>query len=193
MAAGTFDALVRLVRDELLPAASRVAIAGSLPTGADAATVTRLVEACQEAGRPCLVDTSGAALLAALAARPAIVKVSLDEAREAGVVGHGADRDEAARALAAGGAVVAVVTDGAQGAAASDGRSHWQVGAAPVAAVSTVGSGDAFSAGLLVALEAGRSTGRGAGMGVGGGGGQLRDRSGRAGSTQSARRAWWQA
>ena len=157
VAAETLDDLVRLVRDELLPAASRVVIAGSLPTGADAATMTRLVEACQETGRPCLVDTSGQALRAALAARPPIVKVSLDEAREAGVVGHGAGMDEAARALVVAGAGAGIVTDGAQGAAASDGRSHWQVSAAPVTAVSTVGSGDAFSAGLLVALEAGRS------------------------------------
>jgi 1-phosphofructokinase family hexose kinase len=157
VAASELDALVRLVRDELLPSASRVAVAGSVPTGADGAVLAGLVDACHESDRSCLVDTSGAALAAVLAARPSIVKVSLDEAREAGIAAARADMADAARAIAGAGAAIAIVTDGALGAAASDGRSRWQVAAAPVAAVSTVGAGDAFSAGLLVALEAGRS------------------------------------
>ena len=48
--------------------------------------------------------------------------------------------------------------DGPHGAAVSDGRSSWEVDVPRIRAVDAIGSGDAFTAGLIVALDAGRST-----------------------------------
>ena len=67
--------------------------------------------------------------------------------------------DDVASAMAtilpADGAVV--ITGGAEGAVASDGRSFWRIEPPRVKAISAVGSGDAFAAGLAVGLLAGRS------------------------------------
>jgi fructoselysine 6-kinase len=64
-----------------------------------------------------------------------------------------------ARRLAAeaidGGATLAVVTCGAVGSLAFDGRSWWQVPAVPVDVIDTTGAGDSYIAGFLVARAAG--------------------------------------
>lgn len=151
-----FEALLTLVEGDLLPSAERVVLAGSLPSGVPSDGFARLVDLCLRAGRPVLLDTSGPALTAGLAARPDIAKVSLEEAVEAGVVERRATALEAVRALVEAGAASAVVTDGPRGAAAMAGGMTWHVGAARVDAVDPIGSGDAFSAGLVVALAVGR-------------------------------------
>lgn len=149
------DALLGLLTTGLLPLAGQVAICGSPPPGMAGGGYARLVEICRSAGRACLVDVDGPALAAALAAHPNIVKVSRGEA--ATVVGDAAgDAITAAQALVARGAVLAVVTDGPHGASAADERATWQVHVPNIRAVDAIGSGDAFGAALLVALEAGR-------------------------------------
>jgi 1-phosphofructokinase family hexose kinase len=150
------DELVGLLSAELLPAASRVALAGSLPVGAGVDGFARLVEACHTAGRWCLLDTSGDGLLAGLLARPDVVKVTLDEGRGAGIAAGTARAIDVARALVERGAATAIVTDGERGAWASDGHSGWRVRVPRIATANPVGSGDAFTGGLLVAIEAGR-------------------------------------
>lgn len=50
-----------------------------------------------------------------------------------------------------GGAVLAVVTRGAAGVLASDGRDHWQCDALPIDVVDTTGAGDSFIAGFIAA------------------------------------------
>ncbi len=97
------------------------------------------------------------ALAAVLAALPEVVKVSRDEADSVADQRAG-DALSAARALVARGAALAVVTDGPHGAAAAEGRSSWEVDVPRIRAVDAIGSGDAFTAGLIVALDAGRST-----------------------------------
>jgi 1-phosphofructokinase family hexose kinase len=151
------EALLALLTTELLPTASWVAICGSPPAGMPAHGYTTLVNACRSAGRPSLVDVGGPALAAALAARPDIAKVSREEAASVLPDAVG-DTVAAARALVGLGATLAVVTDGPRGAGAADARSTWQVEVPRITAVDPIGSGDAFSAGLLVALDAGRST-----------------------------------
>jgi 1-phosphofructokinase family hexose kinase len=151
------DALLALLSTSLLPSASWVAVCGSPPAGMPADGYATLVEAAHAAARPCLVDTGGPALAAALAARPDVVKVSRDEAASV-LAGDARDAVGAARALVAGGAALAIVTDGPRGAGAADGRMAWQVDVPRVRALDAIGSGDAFSAALLVALDAGRST-----------------------------------
>jgi tagatose 6-phosphate kinase len=151
------DGLLDLLAGGLLATAGRVAICGSPPPGMTGNGYARLVEACRTAGRPCLVDVGGPALAAALAARPDVVKVSREEAGS--VLGDGGhDAAAAAAALVARGAGLAIVTDGPHGAGAADERTTWQVEVPRVHAVDPIGSGDAFSAALLVAFEAGRPT-----------------------------------
>ena len=91
-------ALLRLLARELLRPACWVALSGSLPRGRSA-LAGRLVRACRRARRPVLVDTSGDALLAALAERPDIVKVSRAEVVEAGLVGPRGSTGRAAERL----------------------------------------------------------------------------------------------
>jgi 1-phosphofructokinase family hexose kinase len=152
------DALLRLLDTELLPHARLAVLAGSMPPGAADDAPMRLVAACRAAGVLVLLDTSGAALPAALAAGPDIVKVNLEEAAELAGAEPGVGLDgaaDAARFLITAGAGMAVVTAGAAGAVAWDGTGGWSVTAPQVAAVSTVGSGDAFTAGLVAGLHEG--------------------------------------
>jgi tagatose 6-phosphate kinase len=149
-----FETFLGLVASRLLPKATWVIAAGSLPTGIAPDGYAAIVEECRRAGRPCLVDTSGDALRAAVAARPTVVKVSLPEAQAAGFGGLARD---AAGAIAAAGAEVAVVTDGARGAVATDGRRLWRVVPPRIRALCAVGSGDAFAAGFVVALSRGKA------------------------------------
>jgi tagatose 6-phosphate kinase len=152
---GEFAAFLALLRDELLPAADRAIVAGSLPDGVPVEGFARIVEAAQEARCPLLVDASGAGLRAALPASPDIVKVGLAEVREAGLVAADATAVEAAAALARAGARFALVTDGARPAAATDGRRTWLIEVPRVEVVNAVGSGDAVNAGLSIALARG--------------------------------------
>jgi len=150
------EALMTLLGTALLPSATWVAICGSPPPGMPPDGYAALVEASHAAGRRCLVDAGGPALAAALSARPDAVKVSRDEA-DSVTDARAVDAVSAARALVARGAVLAVVTDGSRGAAAADARSSWTVDVPRIRAVDAIGSGDAFTAGLLVALDGGGS------------------------------------
>jgi 1-phosphofructokinase family hexose kinase len=150
--------LHELLRTELLPATDFVVIAGSFPAGSGPGAAAALVELVHAAGRECLVDTSGPALLAVAPVRPDVVKISLEEARGVGLVAPDdpAPAQTATERLSDLGVGLAVVTDGPRGAIAFDGSDHWRITVPTVAATSTVGSGNAFSAGLAVALAAGR-------------------------------------
>lgn len=148
------EALRDLVETDLLPTASWVAMCGAPPPGMGSDAYAALVDASHSAGRPCLVDVSGEALAAVLAARPDVVKVSREEADSVAGV-RGVDALAAACALVARGAALAVVTDGPHGAAAADAWTTWQVQVPPIRAVDPIGSGDAFTAGFIVALDAG--------------------------------------
>lgn len=143
---------------------SAAVVAGSMPGGAGGPIAAQVARRCLEQQVLCIVDTTGEALRQAAEARVAIVKVNAEEAAAAGFGGAMvAQQDwpdqglELARALVAAGAGAAVVTGGAQGAVAADGERAWVVQPASVDVVSTVGSGDAFAAGLAVATEQGRA------------------------------------
>ena len=64
---------------ELLPDAAAVVVSGSMPTGAPPDALAELARSCRRAGRPVIVDTSGAALAAALAGQPTVIKPNADE------------------------------------------------------------------------------------------------------------------
>jgi 1-phosphofructokinase len=140
-----------------LAAGARVAtISGSLPGGdADrrAECVVALADAAGHGGAAVWIDASGAALRQAMSVEGVALKVNLAEAGE--VVG-GTSAVTAARALLeASSASAVVVTSGADGAAWAD-RTGVGIAAAPVVeVVNATGSGDAFLAGLVVALDGG--------------------------------------
>ncbi len=75
-------ALLDLLRRELLGTARFVAVCGSVPQDVPISIIAEIVRLCRDAGRFCLVDTSGQALRSALEARPDAVKISFAEAEE---------------------------------------------------------------------------------------------------------------
>jgi len=128
-----------------------VVIAGSVPSGAPG-LIEDLVEAAGSARCPVLVDSSDDALGEACAAGADIVKANLEECVGASLVGANATASSAALALVAAGARAAVVTDGPRGAAGATGDSVLEVPALALDVRSTVGAGDAFTAGLVAGI-----------------------------------------
>jgi tagatose 6-phosphate kinase len=147
-----FTEFLQLLEDELLPRSGRAIVAGSVPSGLEMDRHAAIVEICHRAGRPLLVDASGAGLRAALEARPDVVKVGLVEVIDAGLVEPGRSPLQAATALVASGVRLAVVTDGPRPTAAVDAGRAWRATVPQVRPVNPVGSGDAFNAGLSLAL-----------------------------------------
>ena len=150
--AAEFAAFLELLENDLVGRCGRAIVAGSMPAGVAPTALAAVVEVCRRAQRPLLVDASGAGLVAALEARPDIVKIGRIEALEAGIVDGGTDSMAVAVALVARGAGLAVVTDGAAEVVAADQTTSWQLSVPHVEAVNAVGSGDSFNAALSLAL-----------------------------------------
>ncbi|MEU6993170.1 1-phosphofructokinase [Streptomyces sp. NPDC046465] len=130
-----------------------IACCGSLPRGLRPSWYAELVARAHEAGARIALDTSGPALLAALAERPDVVKPNAGELAEA--VGRPlrtvGDAVEAARELRAAGARAVLASLGADGQLLVDASGAY-FASAPVDAVrSNVGAGDSSLAGFLVA------------------------------------------
>jgi 1-phosphofructokinase len=126
-------------------------VSGSATPGLLGADVSALVSVARENSINVAVDTSGAALQAAIAAGPRIVKPNLEELEEA--VGRRlhsmAEVIEAAHALRARGVELVLVSLAEHGAVLVGPRGEI-VGESPVdAVVSSIGAGDAFLAGFL--------------------------------------------
>ncbi|MEU9608175.1 1-phosphofructokinase [Streptomyces sp. NPDC048057] len=138
-----------------LASASRawVACCGSLPRGVRPEWYATLVARARAAGARVAVDTSGPALLAALRARPEVVKPNVHELAEAvgrtlRTVGDVVTAADEVRALGAGAVLASLGADG-QVLVTEDGVRY---GHAAVGAVrSDVGAGDASLAGFLAA------------------------------------------
>ncbi|MEV5411921.1 1-phosphofructokinase family hexose kinase [Thermopolyspora sp. NPDC052614] len=150
------DELVRQARTAAVETgAAWVACCGSLPPGAGPELVARLVDAAHAAGARAAVDTSGAALPAALAAGADLVKPNREELAE--LAGRPlpdlADVVGAAREVAAGGTAV-LASAGSEGAVLVDGgatRCLW-ARAPRIRPVNTTGAGDTLLAGYLAAF-----------------------------------------
>jgi 1-phosphofructokinase len=138
---------------------------GSLPPGAPEDGYALLAALARGAGRRSVVDASGSALAAALAAAPDVVAPNLGEAE--GVLFGRSDEAvdaapdarpralHAARELAARGARAAVVTAAAAGAAVfAHGEAVW-IDAPRVRVANPIGAGDVLTAALAAALERG--------------------------------------
>ncbi|WP_328969988.1 1-phosphofructokinase [Streptomyces sp. NBC_00239] len=142
-------------------AARWVACCGSLPRGLGPDWYAGVAEAVHAAGARIALDTSGPALLAALEARPDLVKPNASElaaavGRPLATVG---DVLEAARELRERGARTVLASLGADGQLLV-GPAGTYYGTAPAPAVrSNVGAGDAALAGFLIAARSGEAVG----------------------------------
>lgn len=153
--AEALDALgARLQRD--LRAGDWVVASGSLPPGLDAARFGRWLGDLRAAGFVTGVDTSGAALRAALAAGVQLCKPNRDELAEwadAPIPSAEALVDAARSMLGEAAERVVLVSDGPNGLYGLQGDALWQARiTGEVAAVNTVGAGDAALAGYLWGL-----------------------------------------
>ncbi|MGW4253973.1 1-phosphofructokinase [Streptomyces californicus] len=135
------------------PAADWIACCGSLPRGLPPRWYAELVERSHRAGARIALDTSGAALIAALEQRPDVVKPNVQELAEAvgrplSTVG---DALKAAEELRGRGAQSVLASLGADGQLLVEASGAY-FATAPVAVVrSNVGAGDASLAGFLTA------------------------------------------
>lgn len=131
-----------------------VVISGSLPPGAPIDGYGRLLRRIRSPDILTLVDVSGATLLSALDERPTVVKLN---ATEAALSTGRAVRDERDAVRAAGwlterGAARVVITLGESGAIAYEKGMTWRFARPGAHGAYPVGSGDAFMAGLALAL-----------------------------------------
>lgn len=147
---------------ELVADADCVTISGSLPKGVPTDCYAGMVRTVVEAGKPVLLDTSGAALDAALEAevKPTLIKPNLTEIN--GLLGTSFTPDDLPAlqaALAAderfAGIPWVVVTMGGAGAVAFHGKKGYRVIMPNIPAVNATGSGDSTIAGFAHAIARG--------------------------------------
>jgi 1-phosphofructokinase family hexose kinase len=144
--------------DQLRARPGWLSVSGRGPSGAVDA-VSELVRLGRRCGAAVAVDTHGESLPAALASKPALLKINRAEAAE--VLRRPETDDLAAMAGSLqqlSGASV-VLTDGTAGSVAADGRGVWRVPPAPRRGDYPVGSGDSFLGGLLAGLDGGQDLG----------------------------------
>lgn len=133
-----------------------VAFSGSLPPGVNPAALSELARSIAGPERAVYLDTSGAALAAALAEPDGLV-IKINRAELAAGLGESSQDFTLEKVIAAGqnllerGAALVVITAGGEGALAINSEGCWQAQAPQVNVVSTVGSGDSMLAGLAVA------------------------------------------
>jgi 1-phosphofructokinase family hexose kinase len=134
-----------------------VCVSGSLPPGFSLSDFSILLQGLVARGKSVWVDTSGAALKAALDVRNVNIKVNADELGEAMKVNLSSTGQaaSAARKLCKLGIEQVVVTMGKQGAVFVSDSGSWVAKPPAIEVVSSVGSGDAFLGGLAFALDQG--------------------------------------
>ncbi len=142
----------------LLALAPRIVVlSGSLPPGLSADTWSILLRRLAEDGRQILLDTSGAALEAALPAGPALIKPNRAELSD--LLGRPLlDRDAliaAAAEVQARGIARVIVSDGGAGALFALPEGMFWASPPKVTLTTTVGAGDAMVAGLTAAVARG--------------------------------------
>lgn len=170
ISATSWTSYERLVTTELASGRHQTLVcSGSLPPGVPDDGYARLVAIGHAAGVRVVVDAARAALAEALGVGPDVVTPNLAEAEgllsghsDEAVAESGPDvalrACAAVRALCGRGARSAAVTAGAAGAAFGDASDVFWVPTAPAEVVNPIGAGDSFVAGLVEALEAGRTS-----------------------------------
>lgn len=139
--------------------AELICISGSLPPGFSLDLFESLLKSLAARGRPVWVDTSKQALKIALGVRGLNIKVNAFELGDAlGVeISNAEQARAAARRLLEAGMSQAAVTLGKDGAVWVSAAGSWRASSPRIQPVSSIGSGDAFLGGLVVALTSGLS------------------------------------
>jgi 6-phosphofructokinase 2 len=136
-----------------------VVASGSTPPGVPPEFFARVVKAAKQLGAKAVVDTSGAALKAALAEGVSLIKPNLNELSD--FTGAALDSDPlriaACRRLIDSGQVETVaLTLGEDGALLVTRDNAWRASAMAIEAISAVGAGDSFLGGMVAALASGK-------------------------------------
>lgn len=141
--------------ENLLPKANIIVASGSLPQGLPLNFYRHLIRAAQKQGKKFLLDTSGATLAESLLENPYFVKPNQEEieALTGHVVQSFTDAAREVQALQAQGIAFPVLTLGEQGACAGLQKKLYRAKAPQIKVQNAVGSGDAFTAGIAVALK----------------------------------------
>lgn len=144
--------------EERLPSARILVLSGTLTPGAPVDFYARCVKAAESKVRV-ILDAVGEPLLAALKERPFIVKPNRSELGRTLRMDMASDQAmfEAMRGLIDAGAQNVVVSDGARPTTLFDGKAYHQITSPTIKAVSAIGSGDSFAAGLAAGLSKGQS------------------------------------
>jgi 6-phosphofructokinase 2 len=137
-----------------------VVASGSVPPGVPSDFFAKAAAAAKKSGAKAVVDTSGAALKAAIDEGVYLVKPNLNELSD--LCGKPLDTDEARIGAArnmikAGEAEVVALTLGGDGALLVTREAVWRAQPMPIEAVSTVGAGDSFLGGMVAALAKGQT------------------------------------
>jgi 6-phosphofructokinase 2 len=135
-----------------------VVASGSVPPGVPADFFAKVAAIAKKLGAKPLIDTSGAALKAAIDEGIYLAKPNLNELID--LCGKPLDSEKARIAacrdmIKSGEAEVVALTLGDQGALLVTRDGVWRAGAMQIEAVSTVGAGDSFLGGMVAALAAG--------------------------------------
>jgi len=154
--ARSVDELRARLRERLEPG-DWLVLAGSIPPPLDAGVYTEIIREASTNGIHTVLDADGEALAAGASARPEIVKGNRRELER--LLGRHLDDESstlrAAREVYDSGVGCVVVTRGREGAVATTKREYLRGVAPRVRAVSAVGSGDAFLAGVVLTLSRG--------------------------------------
>ncbi|MDK2971953.1 MAG: 1-phosphofructokinase [Candidatus Sumerlaeota bacterium] len=137
---------------------STLVLAGSLPPGVGLHAYSRLITWAKERGVDAALDTSGPALAAGAAVKPAILKVNRREFAD--LVDCGADEEALAAAMCGvreDGIGIVCVTHSENGALLADATGVWSARAPERSSRRAVGAGDSFLAGLLDARRSGKT------------------------------------
>jgi tagatose 6-phosphate kinase len=160
VAAADYELLTAIIRRRM-PGCRAVVMSGTITPGGPVDLYRRCVQWAREAGALPVVDAQGPPLIEALGAGPGLVKPN--HAELAATVGRELTDEnsliEDMQDLCQRGAQRAVVTAGAKPALALESGKLWRICSPLVAVCNPIGSGDAFTAGLVWRLLRGDDLG----------------------------------
>jgi tagatose 6-phosphate kinase len=147
------DRLMEIIRRHVADCRA-VVMSGTITAGVPVDLYAQVARLAHAASALALADAQGAALLELLPAQPDLVKPTVKRP-----LTTEADVMAAMRELAERGARRVMVTSGKEPALAFDGRDFWRIIPPRIQAVNPIGSGDAFTAGLVWRLLRGDDLG----------------------------------
>ena len=150
VAPSDFEALETVIHKKLA-SCDAVVMSGSLTPGGPVDFYERITEAANRLGILTIVDAQGAPLIEALKAQPGLVKPNRRElaATVQRSLSNEEELIEAIHEVRRRGARQVVVTAGEAATLASDGQEVWRIHSPKIKTINPIGSGDAFTAGLV--------------------------------------------